>query len=140
MDREVIIDGKQVKFRATARTPRLYRAIIGRDMIQDMNKLMKSYERKQKSEDDLDVIDLQIFEDVAYIMARHANPDMEEKTADDWLDTFDMFSIYEVLPHILEQWAVNTRQTSQSKKKEHRETGSLMARYSCSGAQNCIFR
>jgi len=117
MDREVIIDGKQVKFRATARTPRLYRAIIGRDMIQDMNKLMKSYERKQKSEDDLDVIDLQIFEDVAYIMARHANPDMEEKTADDWLDTFDMFSIYEVLPHILELWAVNTRQTSQSKKK-----------------------
>lgn len=117
MDKEVFIDGKQIKFRATARTPRLYRAIIGRDMIQDMNKLMKSYERKQKSEDDLDVIDLQIFEDVAYIMARHANPDMEEKTADDWLDTFDMFSIYEVLPHILELWAVNTKQTSQAKKK-----------------------
>ena len=33
MDREVLIDGKQVKFRATARTPRLYRGIIGRDMI-----------------------------------------------------------------------------------------------------------
>ena len=117
MDREVIIDGKQVKFRATARTPRLYRAIIGRDMIQDMNKLMKAYERKQKNEDDLDVIDLQIFEDVAYIMARHANPEMTEKTADEWLDTFDMFSIYEVLPHILELWAVNTGQTSTAKKK-----------------------
>ena len=117
MDREVIIDGKQVKFRATARTPRLYRAIIGRDMIQDMNKLMKAYERKQKNEDDLDVIDLQIFEDVAYIMARHANPEMTEKTADEWLDTFDMFSIYEVLPHILKLWAVNTRQTSTAKKK-----------------------
>ena len=117
MDREVTIDGRQVKFRATARTPRLYRALIGRDMISDMNKLMKSYERKKKNEDDLDVIDLHIFEDVAYIMARHANPDMEEKTADEWLDTFDMFSIYEVLPHILDLWAVNTQQTSQSKKK-----------------------
>lgn len=117
MDREVFIDGKQIKFRATARTPRLYRAIIGRDMIQDMNKLMKSYERKQKSEDDLDVIDLQIFEDVAYAMARHANPDMEEKTADEWLDTFQMFSIYEVLPHIIELWALNTKQTSTPKKK-----------------------
>ena len=117
MDREVNIDGRQVKFRATARTPRLYRAIIGRDMISDMNKLMKSYERKNKNEDNLDVIDLHIFEDVAYIMARHANPDMEEKTADEWLDTFDMFSIYEVLPHILDLWAVNTKQTSQSKKK-----------------------
>lgn len=117
MDKIISIDGKDIKFRATARTPRLYRAIIGRDMIQDMNKLMKAYDRKKKNEEDLDVIDLQIFENVAYIMARHANPDMEEKTADDWLDTFDMFSIYEVLPHILELWAVNTIQTSQSKKK-----------------------
>lgn len=117
MDREVTVDGKQVKFRATARTPRLYRAIIGRDMIQDMNKLMKAFDRKKKGEDDLDVIDLQIFEDAAYTMARHANPDNIEKTADEWLDTFDMFSIYEVLPHILELWAVNTKQTSVPKKE-----------------------
>lgn len=117
MDREVMIDGKQVKFRATARTPRLYRAIIGRDMIADMNKLMKAYDLKRKNEDNLDVVDLQIFEDVAYIMARHANPEIEEKTADEWLDKFDMFSIYEILPHILELWAVNTKQTSQPKKK-----------------------
>lgn len=117
MDKIVEIDGKEVKFRATARTPRLYRVLIGRDMIQDMNKLMKAYERKKKDDDDLDIIDLQIFEDVAYAMARHANPDMEEKTADEWLDTFDMFSIYEVLPHILELWALNTKQTSRPKKK-----------------------
>lgn len=117
MDKEVLIGGKTVKFRATARTPRLYRGIIGRDMIQDMNKLMKAYERKKNDEDELDIIDLQIFEDVAYIMARHANPDMPEKSADEWLDTFDMFSIYEVLPHILELWAINTKQTSTPKKK-----------------------
>lgn len=117
MDKIVTIDGKDIKFRATARTPRLYRVLIGRDMIQDMNKLMKAYERKKKNDDDLDIIDLQIFEDVAYAMARHANPDMEEKTADEWLDTFDMFSIYEVLPHILELWALNTKQTSTPKKK-----------------------
>lgn len=117
MDRTVEIDDRQVKFRATARTPRLYRALIGRDMISDMNKLMKAYERKKDSDEDLDIIDLQIFEDVAYIMARHADPDMQEKTADDWLDTFNMFSVYAILPHILELWAMNTRQTSQSKKK-----------------------
>lgn len=117
MDKTVEIDGREIKFRATARTPRLYRALVGRDMIADMNKLMKAYQRKKDEEEDLDIIDLQIFEDVAYIMARHANPDMEEKTADEWLDTFNMFSVYTVLPHILELWALNTRQTSQSKKK-----------------------
>lgn len=117
MDKTVEIDGKEVKFRATARTPRLYRMVIGRDMIQDMNKLMKAYERKKQNDDELDVIDLQIFEDVAYAMARHANPDIEQKTADEWLDTFNVFSIYEVLPHILELWALNTKQTSTAKKK-----------------------
>lgn len=117
MDKIISIDGKEVKFRATARTPRLYRVLIGRDMIQDMNKLMKAYDRKKKNDDDLDIIDLQIFEDVAYTMARHADPDMAEKTADEWLDGFDMFSIYEVLPHILELWAINTKQTSTPKKK-----------------------
>lgn len=117
MDKIISIDGKEVKFRATARTPRLYRMLIGRDMIQDMNRLMKAYNHKKKSEDELDIIDLQIFEDVAYVMARHATPDMPEQTADEWLDGFDMFSIYEVLPPILELWTINTQQTSRSKKK-----------------------
>lgn len=117
MDKTVNIDGKDVKFRATARTPRLYRALIGRDMISDMNRLQKAFNPDNSDDSNLDSINLQIFEDTAYIMARHANPDMEEKTPDEWLDTFDMFSIYEVLPHILELWSINTKQTSQSKKK-----------------------
>ena len=117
MDRIIEIDGKQVKFRATARTPRLYRAIVGRDMISDMNKLKRAYDRNTTDGDELDIADLQIFEDTAYIMARHANPEMIEKSADDWLDTFNMFSIYEVLPQILDLWALNTKTTSTSKKK-----------------------
>lgn len=117
MDRIIRIEDRDIKFRATARTPRLYRALIGRDMIIDMNKLKKAYEKRKDEGEDIDIANLQIFEDTAYIMARHANPDMEEKTADEWLDTFNMFSIYEVLPQILDLWAVNTQQTSQSKKK-----------------------
>ena len=117
MDQIINIDNKEVKFRATARTPRLYRALTGRDMIKDMNRLKRSYENKQENDDELDVIDLQIFEDVAYVMARHATPDMAEKTADDWLDTFDMFSVYVVLPKILELWKINTKTTSEAKKK-----------------------
>lgn len=117
MDKIIKVDDKEVKFRATARTPRLYRGLTGRDMIRDMNRLKKAYDSKQEGETELDIIDLQIFEDVAYVMARHANPDMEEKTADDWLDTFNMFSVYTVLPQILELWKANTVQTSVAKKK-----------------------
>ena len=117
MDKIVTIDGKEVKFRATARTPRLYRAVIGRDMISDMNRLRKAFDPKNAEDSNLDAINLQIFEDASYIMALHANPEMTERTPDEWLDTFDMFSIYEVLPHILELWKINTKQTSKAKKK-----------------------
>ena len=61
--------------------------------------------------------ELQIFEDAAYVMARHASPDIEQQTADDWLDSFNMFSIYEVLPHLLELWGLNQKTTSTAKKK-----------------------
>lgn len=122
MDKVIRIDDRDVEFRATARTPRLYRMLIGRDMITDMSKLSKSFKRVQEAEkngEDYSFTsqDLQIFEDTAYVMARHATPDMEEKTADEWLDTFDMFSIYEVLPDLLILWGENQRTTSTPKKK-----------------------
>ena len=43
MERIVKIDGKEVGFRASALTPRLYRHKIGRDMVQDLNRLRKAY-------------------------------------------------------------------------------------------------
>lgn len=121
MDKIIRIDDKDVKFRATARTPRLYRALIGRDMIIDMNKLSKSLKRVKESDENGEEAsfsseDLQIFEDTAYIMARHANPDIPQKTPDEWLDTFNMFSIYEVLPDLLILWGENNKTTSTPKK------------------------
>jgi len=118
MEKIIKIDDKDVNFKATARTPRLYRSLVGRDMIVDMNKLQKAYTDKEKGEiANFDVLDLQIFEDTAYVMAYQANPEMKEKTPDEWLDTFDMFSIYEILPQILDLWLQNTKTTSSAKKK-----------------------
>ncbi len=122
MDKVIRIDDKDVKFRATARTPRLYRVIIGRDMIIDMNQLANKYRKvneAKKNGNNLSFTskELQIFEDAAYVMARHATPDIEQQTADDWLDSFNMFSIYEVLPHLLELWGLNQKTTSTAKKK-----------------------
>ena len=122
MDKVIRIDDKDVKFRATARTPRLYRVIIGRDMIIDMNQLANKYRKVNKAKKNGDNLsftskELQMFEDAAYVMARHATPDIEQQTADDWLDSFNMFSIYEVLPHLLELWGLNQKTTSTAKKK-----------------------
>lgn len=127
MDKIIKIDGKGVKFRATAMAPRLYRHILGRDMISDMNKLSKAYNKavsvkkdatdEEKREAQLSAMDLEIFENAAYIMARLATPEDMPDSPDEWLDGFEMFSIYQILPQLLELWNLNNKTTSIPKKK-----------------------
>ena len=120
------IDGKEVKMRASALIPRIYRFRFGRDMIQDMNSLRKAWKKvtelpedateEEKEEAQFSVMDLTIFENVSYVMAKHGDPSTPD-SIDDWMDQFELFSIYEVLPEILKLWNLNTAQTSTPKKK-----------------------
>lgn len=126
MDKVIKIDGKDVGFRATALTPRFYRHLIGRDIIQDMSQLRKAYSKaaalpetateEDRQEAQMSATDLEIFENVAYIMARQYDTTIPG-TPDEWLDTFAMFTIYEILPSILDLWAVNNQTTAKPKKK-----------------------
>ena len=107
IEKTVKIGDTDVKFRSSASVPRLYRIKFGRDIFKDLSKLEKSY--KEKASEDgssMEIEDLEIFENVAYIMAFHADPTIP-KTIDEWLDQFEMFSIYQVLPQILELWGDN---------------------------------
>ena len=139
MDKIVIIDGKEVGFRATALTPRLYRHKIGRDIIRDLNQLKRNYEKaidaqniqkpgkdateqqindyEQAMQDaQLSVMDLEIFENVAFVMARQYDQNLPN-TPEEWLEGFAVFSIYEILPDILTLWQLNQQTTSTPKKK-----------------------
>ena len=102
----VKIDGKDVVFQSSAAIPRLYRAKFKQDIFRDMTKLEKSYRDRSSGSSELQIDDLEIFENVAYIMALHADPTIPA-TIEAWLDQFQMFSIYEVLPQILELWGSN---------------------------------
>ena len=62
-------------------------------------------------------MDLEIFENAAYIMARLAAPENMPDSPDEWLDGFEMFSIYQILPQLLELWNLNNKTTSIPKKK-----------------------
>ena len=106
IERTIEISGKPVQFRSSATVPRLYRAKFKRDIFKDLTKLEKSYSKRTEEGDELQIDDLEIFENVAYIMAFHADPSIP-KTIDEWLDQFEMFSIYQVLPQILELWGEN---------------------------------
>ena len=115
IEKTISVSGKEVKFRSSATVPRLYRIKFGRDIFKDLAKLEKSYKGKKEDGDELQIEDLEIFENVAYIMAYHADPSIP-KTIDEWLDQFDMFSIYQVLPQILELWGDNLMTDVQAKK------------------------
>ena len=68
--REIEISGKKVPFRSSATIPRLYRAKFKRDIFKDLTKLEKSYKGKTENGEELQIEDLEIFENVASVKAR----------------------------------------------------------------------
>ncbi len=115
IQKTVKVGEQEVTFRSSATIPRLYRIKFKRDIFKDLSKLEKSYKGKAKNGGSFEIEDLEIFENVAYIMAYHADHTIPD-TIDDWLDQFEMFSIYEVLPEILELWGTNMITDVESKK------------------------
>ena len=112
MEKIINIDGKDVKFKATAGTPRRYLSTFKRDMIKDLQTLT---EQSQK-EGTMSGESLQIFLDAAYIMAKQADPENVPNDPEEWLDNFSMFSVYEILPQIVELWGLQIDTTVESKK------------------------
>ena len=115
MIRKIEIDGKEVAFKASAAIPRIYRIRFGRDIYADLAKLEKAINKNVESASGLDVFSLELFENIAYIMAKHADNSIPD-TPEEWLDEFSTFSIYQILPQIIELWGLNNQMLVQSKK------------------------
>lgn len=113
----VQIDGKDVTFRASAAIPRMYRIRFRRDIYQDMAQLTKEVDANDPNRSEIALDNLEMFENIAYLMAKHADPDSVPNTPEEWLEQFNTFSIYTVLPKIIELWGMNTEQQAESKKK-----------------------
>ena len=95
ISKEIEIDGKLVPFKASAAIPRLYRARFRRDIFRDLMRLGK---------------------------ALHADPKQPD-TPEEWLDQFNTFSIYTVLPQLLDLWHLNIETDVEAKKKRSRAAG-----------------
>lgn len=123
MEKTIMIDGREVRLRASAAIPRLYRIKFRRDILQDMQTIKKAVEKSvqenareggQMSSIPLEALEL--FENVSYLMAKHADPAVPS-TVEEWLDGFETFSIYTVFPAIEELWMANVQQLSTPAKK-----------------------
>ena len=113
----------QVKMKADASIPRLYRIKFKRDIFKDLGALQSRLEKTKTEGEQLGALDLEMFENVAYLLAKHADPDNVPSDPDKWLEQFAMFSITEILPEILELWGLNMQTTSVPKKKSGPQSG-----------------
>ena len=126
MTKTVTIDGKEFRMRASALTPRLYRAFFKRDMIRDMQNLLTAYNKlltlpedateEEKNAANLKILDfLEVFENVAWLFCKEGGEQVGN-SPEDWLDSIEgMFSIYEAMPSIIELWIDNQTTTSSPK-------------------------
>lgn len=111
MEKTIKVGESEIKFKATASTTRKYREKFNRDLLVDFQALTPNLQNGQ-----LTAGDLECFENIAYIMARQANETIPDDP-DEWLDGFEMFSIYEVLPQLISLWGENMVTLENPKKK-----------------------
>ena len=93
-----------------------------RDIYKDLSALEKSIGSGDEETSNLDLFSLEMFENIAFIMAKHADPAIPD-TPEEWLDEFNTFSIYQVLPKLIELWGLNVKTDVEAKKNFARQTG-----------------
>ena len=122
LTKKIEIDGKEVLFRASAAIPRLYRIKFRRDIYKDLAQLEKAVDTSSEDGSMMDSFSLELFENIAYMMARHADPNIPD-TPEEWLEEFNTFSIYQMLPQIIELWGLNLETEVKNRKNLEKLSG-----------------
>lgn len=121
-----IEDGRSLNFKASAFSPIMYNRLFpGRDYLKDMEALKCANDKKE--EKSFEMSDYEHFARIAYLFAYQGlapsprtTPEQKEflekyPSAWDWIDSFNTFSIYEILPEIMELWYQNEEKVSNGK-------------------------
>ena len=120
--KNITIDGMEVPFKASAAVPRLYRLKFNRDIYKDSASLKTDVAEGAQNKSEPHTESPELFQNIAYIMAKHADPDNVQSSPDEWLEQFNTFSIYEILPQLIELWGLNIETQVESKKNIARLT------------------
>lgn len=115
LTKTIDIDGISTTFKASAAVPRIYRIKFGRDIYKDLRQLEQAVGENDEEASNLDMFSLELFEGLAWVMAKHADPSVPDDI-DEWLEQYNTFSIYQVLPELIELWGLNVQTQAESKK------------------------
>ena len=113
MEKTIVIDDKEVKFRSTAATPLRFKAQFGRDYFAEIIKLNKlsDFKEEKSNYEVLENADFEVFYNIIWTLAKTADNTIPEPIA--WLDGFDEFPLFEIIPEVQDLIAASI----QSKKK-----------------------
>ena len=102
--KKIEIDGNPVEFKASAAIPRIYRNKFGSDFYKALMTLNDAIKDQTEDASTLDGFSLEMFEDLAFVMWSAAHPEEKYDSPDEWLDQFNTFSIYQILPELIDLW------------------------------------
>lgn len=119
MRKEIMIGNASVPFKVSGDIGRLYRLYFRRDFLADFMRLKKTMV-SDKNEVIGENIDMETFENLAWAMAKHADPSIAE--IDDWLSQFEYNDFTQALKEIFMLLAGGMMSTVESKNKLARGT------------------
>lgn len=118
MEKTIIIDGKDVKFRSSGAVTILYKSQFQRDFFTDLADMGASFAGIDLSKMDqaeslqiLRKVNFDLFLNIAWVFAKLADKSIPEPFS--WLDSFETFPIVEIMPELQDLLAA----TISSKKK-----------------------
>ena len=108
MEKTIEIDGKKVKLKSTAGTPKRYKAQFRKDYFAELLKLSKLMANTDGEEFDLakidyselDYLDFEVFYNFIWVLAKTADKNIGDPL--DWLDEFDSMPLAEIFPEIID--------------------------------------
>ena len=98
MEKTIAISGNEIKFKSSGALPRIYRTTFNEDLFADISKLEGT-----KAEEALSADVISTLENVAFCMAKHADPSIGGDIIA-WLEQFETFALVQALPEILDLW------------------------------------
>ena len=117
MEKTITIDGKEIRFKTNGATPMRYKAQFGRDYFKEILKMapLQSLSKKKKEDivaKDLEALDFEVFYNIAWIMAKTANPSIPEPI--EWLEQFDEFPMADVIPELQDMLLTSIQTTKKN--------------------------
>lgn len=129
MEKMINLGEKEVTLKVNAAFPRIYRSMFSRDIFKDMSSILSRYQQAnlaeanvawESPEQALDLMgehDLEIMENVTYVMAVSGMPELQNLSIVDWLALYSYREMAVMQQEAITLWILDNYTLAEPKKK-----------------------